>query len=67
MAYMLYDKGYVFIRHIQIGDAEKTVGISLNEIKNVLEKKEVIEALYPFIAKMIKENLNITFDMRGEE
>ena len=44
MAYMLYDKGYVFIRHIQIGDAEKTVGISLNEIKNVLEKKEVIEA-----------------------
>lgn len=67
MAYMDYDKGYVYIRHIRIEGTEKTLGVSLNEIKDVLEKKEVKEVLYPFITKMIKENLNITFDMGGEE
>ena len=67
MAYIIHDKDYVFIRHILIGGTEKTVGISINEIKDVLEKKEVREVLYPFIAKMIEENLNITFDIGGEK
>lgn len=66
MAYMSCDKDYIYIRHIRIRDTVITVGISLNEIKAVLEKKEVREVLYPFMAQMIQENLNITFEMRGE-